>query len=302
MPKIQYKEINFRGKSLELIRLVNEVVDEYRAQGYELTLRQAYYQLVARGYIPNNERSYKNIGNLINDGRLAGLIDWHSITDRTRNLRGNSHWNNPADVIASAKYSYLLNKWEGQPNYVEVWVEKDALVDIVGQACYPLDTPFFSCRGYTSQSEMWGAAQRFIRQNKHRDNCYIIHLGDHDPSGIDMTRDIQERLNLFGADVYVKRVALTMEQIGTYNPPPNPAKITDSRCSKYMEEFGDESWELDALEPKVITDLIKEQVTMYRDDEIYQAVCDREEREKEELQLLVDSYDEAVAYLKSWED
>lgn len=280
MPKIQYKEINFRGKSLELIELVNKVINEYKAQGYELTLRQAYYQLVARGYISNNERSYKNIGNLINDGRLAGLIDWHAITDRTRNLRGNSHWNTPADVIASAKYSYLLNKWEGQPNYVEVWVEKDALVDIVGQACYPLDTPFFSCRGYTSQSEMWSAAQRFIRQNRNRDNCYIIHLGDHDPSGIDMTRDIQERLEMFGADVYVKRVALTMEQIGTYNPPPNPAKVTDSRCSKYMEEFGDESWELDALEPSVITDLIKEQVTMYRDDEIYQAVCDREDAEK----------------------
>lgn len=302
MPKIQYKEINFRGKSLELIELVNKVINEYKAQGYELTLRQAYYQLVARGYIPNNERSYKNIGNLINDGRLAGLIDWYAITDRTRNLRSNSHWNTPADVIASAKYSYLLNKWEGQPNYVEVWVEKDALVDIVGQACYPLDTPFFSCRGYTSQSEMWSAAQRFIRQNRNRDNCYIIHLGDHDPSGIDMTRDIQERLEIFGADVYVKRVALTMEQIGTYNPPPNPAKVTDSRCSKYMEEFGDESWELDALEPSVITNLIKEQVTMYRDDEIYQAVCDREEAEKEELQMLVDSYDEAVAYLKNWED
>lgn len=207
----------------------------------------------------------------------------------------------PADVIASAKYSYLLNKWEGQPNYVEVWVEKDALVDIVGQACYPLDTPFFSCRGYTSQSEMWSAAQRFIRQNRNRDHCYIIHLGDHDPSGIDMTRDIQERLEMFGADVFVKRVALTMEQIGTYNPPPNPAKITDSRCSKYMEEFGDESWELDALEPKVITELIKSEVTAYRDDEIYQAVCDRENREKEELQMLVDSYDDAVAYLKEWE-
>lgn len=130
MPKIQYKEINFRGKSLELINLVNQVVEEYQAQGYELTLRQAYYQLVARGYIPNNERSYKNIGNLINDGRLAGLIDWHSITDRTRNLRSNSHWDNPADVIASARYSYLLNKWDGQPNYVEVWVEKDALVEL----------------------------------------------------------------------------------------------------------------------------------------------------------------------------
>lgn len=201
MPKIQYKEINFRGKSLELINLVNQVINEYKNQGYELTLRQTYYQLVARGYIPNNERSYKNIGNLINDGRLAGLIDWYSIVDRTRNLRGNSHWDKPENVIASARYSYLLNKWDGQPNYVEVWVEKDALVDIVGQACIPLDTPYFSCRGYTSQSEMWSAAQRFIDQS-YRDNCYIIHLGDHDPSGIDMTRDIQERLQMFGADVY----------------------------------------------------------------------------------------------------
>lgn len=296
MPKIQYKEIKFRQNSLDLINLVNQVVDEYKAQGYELTLRQAYYQLVARGYIPNNERSYKNIGNLINDGRLAGLIDWYSITDRTRYLRGHSHWDEPADVIASAKYSYNLDKWKGQPNYVEVWVEKDALVDIVGQACDPIDTPYFSCRGYTSQSEMWGAAQRFIRQG-YRERRIIIHLGDHDPSGIDMTRDIQERLNMFGADVYVKRVALTMNQIDQYNPPPNPAKLSDSRCHAYMEQFGDESWELDALEPSVITNLIRNEVTAFRDDVIYQEVCDREHREKEELQMLVDNYDETVRFL-----
>lgn len=296
MPKIQYKEIRFRQSSLNLIELVNEVINDYKAQGYELTLRQVYYQLVARGYIPNNERSYKNIGNLINDGRLAGLIDWYAITDRTRNLRGNSHWDTPAEVIESAKYSYLLDKWEGQPNYVEVWVEKDALVDVVGQACRPLDVPYFSCRGYTSQSEMWMAAQRFKRQN-FREQRIIIHLGDHDPSGIDMTRDIQERLDMFGADVYVKRVALTMEQIDFYSPPPNPAKITDSRCDKYIAQYGHESWELDALEPKVITDLIKEQVTMYRDDNLYQQVCSKERREKQELQMLCDRYDDAVSYL-----
>lgn len=300
MPKIQYKEIKFQQKSLDLITLVNRVVDEYSAQGYELTLRQAYYQLVARGYIPNNERSYKNIGSLINDGRLAGLIDWHSITDRTRNLRSNGHWNNPADVIASARYSYLLDKWKGQPNYVEVWVEKDALIDIVGQACRPLDTPHFSCRGYTSQSEMWSAAQRFFRQN-HREQRVIIHLGDHDPSGIDMTRDIQERLWLFGADVYVKRVALTMHQIDTYNPPPNPAKLSDSRCGKYIEQYGDESWELDALEPQMLNQLITDEVTAFRDDAIYQTVCDKEKREKGELRMLERNYDRAVAFLESEE-
>jgi len=298
MPKIQYKDIRFQSKSLELIELVNQVIAEYSAQGYELTLRQAYYQLVARGYIENNERSYKNIGNLINDGRLAGLIDWNSITDRTRNLRHNSHWSTPADVIESAKYSYLLNKWDGQENYVEVWVEKDALVDIVGQACRQLDVPYFSCRGYTSQSEMWTAARRFIRQD-YREQRVIIHLGDHDPSGIDMTRDIQDRLNLFGADVYVKRVALTMEQIQTYNPPPNPAKITDSRASKYIEEYGDESWELDALEPQMMNQLITDEVTAYRDDAMYRQVCAMEEKGKEELQMLCDRYDDAVEYLES---
>lgn len=296
MPKIQYKEISFRQKSLDLIELINSVIDEYSAQGYELTLRQAYYQLVARGYIENNERSYKNIGSLINDGRLAGLIDWNSITDRTRNLRNRAHWDQPQDVIYSAKYSYLLDKWEGQPNYVEVWVEKDALIDIVGQACRPLDTPHFSCRGYTSQSEMWSAAQRFIRQ-KNREARYIIHLGDHDPSGIDMTRDIQERLEMFGADVYVKRVALTMNQVTTYNPPPNPAKITDSRCGKYIDQYGEESWELDALEPQMLTKLITNEVTALRDDAIYQAICDREEAEKRELQTVADKYQKVISFL-----
>lgn len=296
MPKIQYKEISFRQKSLDLIELINSVIDEYSAQGYELTLRQAYYQLVARGYIENNERTYKNIGSLINDGRLAGLIDWNSITDRTRNLRNRAHWDQPQDVIYSAKYSYLLDKWEGQPNYVEVWVEKDALIDIVGQACRPLDTPHFSCRGYTSQSEMWSAAQRFIRQ-KNREARYIIHLGDHDPSGIDMTRDIQERLEMFGADVYVKRVALTMNQVTTYNPPPNPAKITDSRCGKYIDQYGEESWELDALEPQMLTKLITNEVTALRDDAIYQAICDREEAEKRELQTVADEYQKVISFL-----
>lgn len=298
MPKIQYKEIAFREKSLDLIKLINGVIDEYSKQGYELTLRQAYYQLVARGYIENNERSYKNIGSLINDGRLAGLIDWNSITDRTRNLRARSHWDKPQDVIYSAKYSYLLDKWEGQPNYVEVWVEKDALVDIIGQACNPLDTPYFSCRGYTSQSEMWTAAQRFIRQ-KSREGRYIIHLGDHDPSGIDMTRDIQERLEMFGANVYVKRVALTMNQVNTYNPPPNPAKITDSRCGKYIDQYGDESWELDALEPQMLTKLITNEVTALRDDATYQAVCDREAAEKRELETVADEYPKVIDFLSS---
>ena len=300
MPKISYVDIRFRQASLDLIEIINSVIDEYSSQGYELTLRQAYYQLVARGYIPNNERSYKNIGSLINDGRLAGLIDWHSITDRTRNIRRLSHWNNPAEIIDSASRQYRLDKWKDQPNYVEVWVEKDALVDVVSRACNYLDVPYFSCRGYTSQSEMWAASRRFINQND-KDERIIIHLGDHDPSGIDMTRDIQERMDLFGADVEVKRIALTMQQIKKYNPPPNPAKITDSRCKGYIEKYGNESWELDALEPKVITSLITKAVEEYIDEDLYKDVCDAEDEQKNELQQICDHYGSIVAVLKEEE-
>ena len=296
MPKIQYKDVRFQSKSLSLISLVNEVINEYHAQGYELTLRQVYYQLVARGYIPNNERSYKNLGNLINDGRLAGLIDWYAIIDRTRNLRNNSHWSTPESVISSAKYSYMLDRWKNQPNYVEVWVEKDALIGIVSQICRKLDVPHFSCRGYTSQSEMWSAAQRFIGQDD-RESRTIIHLGDHDPSGIDMTRDIQERLELFGADVNVKRVALTMEQIEQFNPPPNPTKLSDARSSGYIRQYGHECWELDALEPQVITNLINNEVTALCDMDLFEQIEDKEEIDKENIQKICDNYADVINYL-----
>lgn len=296
MSKRKYKDIRFHGKSLETIERVNAIVAEYEAQGYELTLRQVYYQLVARGFIPNNERSYKNLGSLINDGRLAGLIDWYAIVDRTRNLRRNSHWENPESVIDSARYSYMLDRWENQPNYVEVWVEKDALIGIVSQICRELDVPHFSCRGYTSQSEMWSAAQRFIRQN-YRESRTIIHLGDHDPSGIDMTRDIQERMDMFGADVFVKRVALTMEQIEAYNPPPNPTKLSDARANGYIEEYGHECWELDALEPKVITSLIRDEVTALQDPDLLYEIEYREKEDKSNIKLISQRYDEVVDFL-----
>lgn len=296
MSKICYKDIRFQAKSLETIEKVNAIVAEYEQQGFELTLRQVYYQLVARGFIPNNERSYKNLGNLISDGKLAGLIDWYAIVDRTRNLRGNSHWDCPSDVIRSAEYSYMLDRWQNQPNYVEVWVEKDALIGIVSKICRKLDVPHFSCRGYTSQSEMWSAAQRFRRQDW-RESRTIIHLGDHDPSGIDMSRDIQERMELFGADVNVKRVALTMEQIETFNPPPNPTKLSDARASGYIAEYGHECWELDALEPSMITNLIEEEVTALADSELFEEIEDREKQDKFNIEKICRYYDEVVDFL-----
>lgn len=292
--KICYREINFRPSSLQLIEQVNAIIHEYQEMGYSLTLRQVYYQLVARDVIPNNERSYKNLGSLISDGRMSGLIDWEAIEDRTRNLKKNSHWSSPGSIIYSAARSFAYDKWEDQDNYVEVWVEKDALVGIVGQVCDELDIPYFSCRGYVSQSEMWAAAQR-LEDMAGIKNIHILHLGDHDPSGKDMSRDICDRLELFGVSVEFDRIALNYDQIEEYGPPPNPTKLSDSRASGYIAEYGYECWELDALRPDVIDALIRDKVTDLCDLDLLQAARDREEQSRETLNAVARNWSEIEA-------
>jgi hypothetical protein len=284
MPKIRYQEQRFSASSRALIDTANKIIADYQAQGFDLTLRQLYYQFVARDIIANQQSEYKRLGSVINDARLAGLIDWHAIVDRTRNLRRNSHWNTPGEIVQSCAEQFQLDKWATQQYRVEVWIEKDALVGVVEQTCAPLDVPYFSCRGYTSQSEMWEAAQRLHKYARSYDQTpVIIHLGDHDPSGLDMTRDITDRLALFMGGMEVNRIALNMSQIEEFNPPPNPAKITDSRAAAYIALHGDESWELDALDPAQLAELIQSTVEKYRDDGAWEVVKAKEDAHRARL-------------------
>src|SRR6267142_4902679 len=160
MPKIKYQDINLSDGSLALVKKCNEIIREYQAQGFVLTLRQLYYQLVSRDIIANKQSEYKRIGSIVNDARLAGLIDWTAIEDRTRELRGLPHWTDPAEIVASCAAQFHVDLWRGQNYRPEVWIEKDALVGVIEGVCNELDVPYFSCRGYTSQSEMWGGAMR----------------------------------------------------------------------------------------------------------------------------------------------
>lgn len=284
MPKICYRQKRFSGDRMDKIEKANTIIAEYRAQGFELTLRQLYYQFVSRDFIPNNQREYKNLGDIINDARLAGLVDWEAIVDRTRNLQALPNWESPADIIKACASQFRIDKWAEQQYRVECWIEKDALVGVIEGVCNDLDIDYFSCRGYTSQSEMWSAAMRLQRYRDNAQVPLVLHLGDHDPSGKDMTRDITDRLSEFsGEDVEVKRLALNMPQVEQYNPPPNPAKITDSRAEGYIEEFGTESWELDALEPAVIAQLIRDAVFDVRDVDQWDAAVAAEDKHREQL-------------------
>lgn len=268
----------FRGETARVIEQANSICADYAAQGYNLTLRQIYYQFVARGLLGNNQRNYKRLGDIINNARLAGAMDWDHVQDRTRNVSGSfAGWDTPGEFIERMAEQYNEALWAGQDYRPEVWVEKDALVDVVGRACFAHRVPYFSCRGYVSQSEMYEAAKRMQRRRRAGLTPIVIHLGDHDPSGIDMTRDIEDRLSLMsGGYVEVRRIALTMNQIEQYDPPPNPAKMTDARAQGYVERYGDESWELDALEPAVLAALIQAEVDSLVDEDEWAVAVEHE--------------------------
>ena len=348
MPRIVYDAWRPGADAVSIIREANSICRDYAQQGYDLTLRQLYYQFVARDIIPNSQKSYKRLGDIINRARLAGLLDWYFITDRTRNLAKLSHWSSPGDIINSAARSFALDKWADQPTRVEVWVEKEALAGIVGQAAERYDCPWFSCRGYVSQSELWGAGRRLSRYLLAGQRAVVIHLGDHDPSGIDMTRDITDRLRKFilqdwlndqmptvdedefitlgdiakhivhyldtgghGIDpadnvgreaLTIKRIALNMDQVEQYNPPPNPAKITDSRAEGYIAEYGEESWELDALDPATLEGLITDSILEELVTDRYGVIVDSEDDQRQVLLSASQRWEDVRDFLESNDD
>jgi hypothetical protein len=281
---------NPRGSTLEVVDKCNEIIAAYRAQGLTLTLRQLYYQFVSRDLIPNTEKSYKNLGNVVSKARLAGMLDWNAIEDRGREPDRRSEFSNLEDLVDAAVRSYRLPRWQGQRCYAELWVEKAALAGVLEPLARKWHVTLMVNKGYSSQSAMYASAQRFIDAFGADDgparDMWLFYLGDHDPSGEDMVRDIQDRLNLFTrADgmVTVRKLALTMAQIEEYDPPPNPAKMSDSRAGKYVDKHGYESWEVDALEPRVLQELINVAFEEIVDSDLMDTVIEREELDKTKL-------------------
>lgn len=288
----------FNKSSLVIIEQANDIITEYLGKGFTLTLRQLYYQFVARGLLENKQQNYKRLGGIVSDGRLAGLMDWAAIEDRTREVEKLSSWDNPAEIISAVAQQYREDLWATQDYYPEVWIEKEALVGVIQPVCNRWRVPYFACRGYASQSAQYGASKRFLRAHRDGKKPIIFHLGDHDPSGIDMTRENEDKIELLtGLSVPVKRLALNMDQVETYNPPPNPAKETDARFEGYMRRFGDTSWELDALSPEVIDNLIDTEINEILNPRAWKAAQKQEREQKATLARVSDRWDDVAEFV-----
>lgn len=296
MTYIQYLDLPISKRRMDMIGIVNAVIEHYAKQGLDMTLRQLYYQLVAKDIIENDYREYEKLGDLVRDGRLAGLISWDAIVDRGRSLRGYNTYEHPNQILTEAHENYKMDLWATQQWRPEVWVEKQALEGVIASMCNNLRVNFYAQKGYNSTTEQWIAGRRMANYIKMGQRPIVFHLGDHDPSGVDMTRDNRERLELFaGVPVTVVRLGLNLDQIEELKPPPNPAKLSDIRSKKYIEMMIERgapdpyvSWELDALEPSYIHKLIEDHIMQIRDEKAWDQALLQETEDRRYLEDLAD--------------
>lgn len=298
--KIAYRDVRFQRKSLERIEKANEIIEDYRARDLDLTLRQIYYQFVARGWLANTENNYKSLGKTLKDGRECGLIDWWSIVDRTRSQRSLATWTSPDEIIRGTAYSYREDKWADQPVRLEAWLEKDALSGVIDGICTRHQIAYFPCRGYPSVTHIHRAADRFKRYNEDGQKVVLIYLGDLDPEGVDIDANLEKKMHLYGVeDLDIRRVALSMEQVRRYDPPPQPAKPSSSRYEDYVSRYGNEAWELDALDPEVMSNLIESEILREIDQDRWNLSLAAEEENKTDLRALEERWPEVSAWLRN---
>ncbi len=274
---------NIRPATRALLGKITAVLDSYQRQGYVLTLRQLFYQLVTQNILENRQKNYGKLSQILGEARMIGAVDWEVIEDRIRVPKFPNEFIDIKDAMETITQVYRRRRWIDQPKYVEVWVEKDALSGVLEPITNEYHVHLLVNRGYSSISAMHDSALRFLSAERKDKECYLLYFGDHDPSGEDMVRDIDHRLAEFGATVDIRKVALTRDQITEYDLPPNPAKMSDPRARGYVDLHGEESWELDALPPNVLVELVRNSLEELLDRGAYDLWLETEEEEKKTM-------------------
>ena len=254
--------------------VVEAALDVFKQYDTALTLRQLYYRLVSRHLFPNTINSYKRLSRLMVRAREEGAVPVNCLEDRSRRIlgRGDTSYASAQDFLrrrlASLRESYKefkLPMWDVQSNYIVVSLEKDALSRLVSDIANQYAVRTFPTRGYPSFTYVQRMAG-YIRNRLKGKPTVVLYFGDFDPSGIDIERDLSARLGKYKAGEYiVHRVALTKDQIVKYSLPPMPVKRSDARADHFLASYGNESVELDALDPRTLKLMVAQSIASYID-------------------------------------
>ncbi len=344
----------------EVVRQIVQVVKAYAADNLILTLRQIHYQFVRNNWIVNHDTAYKKLGSILDDCRYAGIIDWNAIEDRGRVPYIPYSVNDVEHALQDTIDQYRLDRQRGQGNVIELFSEKDALSGILRRSTQKYHIRLVINKGYTSSSAIYNCYDRVVETILAGKKFTILYFGDHDPSGLDMIRDIKERIMLMlcrgekldefdetinkefeDAEIYysqlvdtgfmsertasaminlqkkkktvtkqhlidfyaakralyinkhelftVKAIGLTKEQIEEYDLPPNPTKMSDSRSDKYIEIHGKECWEVDALNPRTLIQIVETNIQEMINIDLYESLLEEEQEGIDELTKFVES-------------
>jgi len=253
-----------------------------------VTLRQIYYHLVAHGFIPKNKNAYIYLGDLIGRLRKQGQFR-NDIVDSNRPVEGGDFgYNSPEAYIESQIDniefgSYCRKAWRGQTKYIEVWIEKEALLSSVGKVCRECGVKYSATKGFSSHTSVIKGVDRFPVKE-----IEILLLSDHDPSGLDMLRALQENMDAFnnrGLNITVTRIGLNQAQIAKYNKQNLTTALNKKDPAlKRMRYPYQVVWELDCLEPAELQEIVKEEIEARIDSTIWNGNEKEGAEEKEHLE------------------
>jgi hypothetical protein len=210
------------------------------------TVRGNMYLVVSNGMLPDTtKQSYNRVQRLLNRLRIAGAIPFEWVVDNVRQTIKPSSWSGLDDFADTVRQAYRKNFWPNLPEYVEVFVEKDTVAGKVAVVTQECDVPLQPIRGYNSTSFAWDVARKWRQIHK---PITVYYVGDHDPSGRDLERDVREKTARFsGKRVNWVRLAVNPEHFAEYNIRPLAPKKGDKRTRKFVEKWGPDCAEVEAV-------------------------------------------------------
>ena len=255
--KIKYVDKRFQQKSLERIEAVNSILTEYEAQGYQMTIRQLFYQMVSRKITPFDNREYDKLITLIANGRNSGYIDWGQIVDRSRDAYQVKMFDSVESALKQAAKKYYIDIWQGMPLKPVIWYEKAGLAQIIGRVAAKYNIEHMATRGENSLTWLHSVSQQSA--------IVILYLGDHDGHGVQISDGMQSKVKLYSnGTVQFKRIAISLDQGEAINAPKIPLKDVKNLSFDYAQRFGCKyGYEIDAFSPVQLSQLIEDEVEKF---------------------------------------
>jgi len=288
----------FRRTKADIDEIKNVIRAVLKAD-HPMTVRQVFYQLVVRSAIEKTEEDYQQtVIRLLTEMRLEGKIPFDWLVDESRRRRITQTYNNIADAARDTAKFYRRSALRACPDYLEIWVEKEALSGVLWDITSEYDVPLLVSKGMPSLTQLYGTACQIARAGRADKKSYIYQFGDHDPSGVLIPKTIQRRLielceKFDCPGPLLERVALTEEQIEQFNLPTRPTKREGNR---HANKFEGDSVELDALPASTLRDMAREVIERHITIGVLTALRAAENSEREQLKMWADQVEADDAY------